>query len=109
MRGMQTGDYISARSAVAASASAAPTPNAIDAPYMFQITPNTTLASERADAVHGVVDAERNAAARRRREVGDERLLGAFRETEVEAVHQKPRERAARARSSARSLHRPAA
>ncbi len=35
----------------------------------------------------------------RRREVGDERLLGAFGETEVEAVHQEPREQRHAARS----------
>ncbi len=47
---------------------------------------------QRADAAHRVVDAERRPALRRRREVGDERLLGPFRKPEIEAIDDEPAE-----------------
>ena len=86
-------------SAVATSASAAPTPNAAGAPNAVHTTTEDDAGGERAEAVHGVVDAEREAAPRRRREIGDERFLGAFGEAEVEAVRQEPREQAPAATS----------
>ena len=48
---------------------------------------------ERAEAGDSVVDAEREAAPIGRREIGDERLFGALREPEVEAVEQEPRKK----------------
>src|SRR5262249_33953362 len=45
---------------------------------------------ERAEALHGVVNAEREAAAFGWREIGNERLFSALREAEIEPVQQEP-------------------
>ena len=66
-----------------------PSRNAAVSPNVFQIRPNTTLESS-APTRHGVVDAEGGALLRRRREVGNERALGALHAPVIDAVDQEP-------------------